>query len=475
MALFIWLVAIVLAVWLFLRPKPIPRWITIVLLVLFTILTLLVSLGSRVILLRFGPGHSAILLPFRMLMPAYVWPLCCIAALCGLAGIALFLQSWRLRRRFDFVCGWSLLLVVAGFASGGIAADYIARVTTSHDPDFASAFGPDWQDRITERTPAMLQRRWWPIRYRDPDPRVQRDVVLATIPGTQRNLLADLWLPPEGVQSSGVALLFFHGSAWHFFDKGLGMDPTFRHLAAQGHVVLDVAYRLAPEADLVGMVGDVKRSVVWMRANGANYGVSQQRIVLCGASAGGQIALLAAYSPGDPELTPQELAREDTSVRGVVSYYGPADMRAYVSHDAGKLTRTGIRPLKKVSLRLGPMNLEQMMLNVMGGMPDEVPHAYDLAHVASHVTPKSPPTLLFQGQYDFIVQPQAVRELAASLRAAHVPVIYIEFPKTDHGFDYSTVFPKSKGNNLPIESQYAPPTESALYELDRFLALTASP
>ena len=51
------------------------------------------------------------------------------------------------------------------------------------------------------------------------------------------------------------------------------MDPTFRHLAAQGHVVMDVSYRLAPEADLLGMVGDVKRSVAWLKANAARYGV----------------------------------------------------------------------------------------------------------------------------------------------------------------------------------------------------------
>jgi acetyl esterase/lipase len=160
----------------------------------------------------------------------------------------------------------------------------------------------------------MLLCRWSPVPFRDPDPRVERDVAFATIPGTDRKLLVDLWLPPQGVAPSGVALIFFHGSAWHFFDKGIGMDPTFRHLAAQGHVVMDVSYRLAPEANLPGMVGDVKRSVAWMKANSARYGVNPERVVAGGASAGGQIAMLAAYSPGLAEFTPPELTGADTSV-----------------------------------------------------------------------------------------------------------------------------------------------------------------
>jgi acetyl esterase/lipase len=266
-------------------------------------------------------------IPLRLMMPAFSWALCWGGALCAFISFVLAFLIWRGRRRLRFAGTLSIFLALVNTVTFALAAQYIVRVIAA-PADLASAFGPEWQSRIpAAQARRMLLRRWSPVSFHDSDPRVDRDVPFATIPGTDRKLLADLWLPPQGVTPSGVALIFFHGSAWHFFDKGIGMDPTFRHLAAQGHVVMDVSYRLAPEADLPGMVGDVKRSVAWMKANSARYGVNAERVVAGGASAGGQIAMLAAYSPGLLEFTPQELAGTDTSVRGVVSYYGPADMR----------------------------------------------------------------------------------------------------------------------------------------------------
>ena len=68
-------------------------------------------------------------------------------------------------------------------------------------------------------------------------------------PRCRRRLLCDLWQPPRGVASSGLALVFLHGGAWYMLDKDFFTRPFFRHLAAQGHVVMDVAYRMYPETD----------------------------------------------------------------------------------------------------------------------------------------------------------------------------------------------------------------------------------
>ena len=49
------------------------------------------------------------------------------------------------------------------------------------------------------------------------------------------------------------------------------------------------AYRLCPEVDIYGMVGDVKRAIAWMKANASRYGVNPEKIVLGGGSAGGHL------------------------------------------------------------------------------------------------------------------------------------------------------------------------------------------
>ena len=474
-----WITAGIVSAWLILRGKLLPRWLTALSLVALSVTTFFFALFSIVIPFRYVVGRPIIMIPLRLMMPAFSWALCWAGALCAFVSFVLAFLIWRGRHRLGFAGTLSIFLALVNSISFALASQYIIRVVAA-PADFDSAFGPEWRSRIpATQTRDMLIHRWWPVPFSDPHARVERDVAFSIVPGTDRKLMADLWLPPQGVTPSGLALIFFHGSAWHFFDKGIGMDPTFHHLAAQGHVVMDVSYRLAPEADLFGMVGDVKRSVAWMKANAERYGVDPQRVVAGGASAGGQIAMLAAYSPGVPEFTPAELAGADTSVRGVVSYYGPADMRAYVSHEIGRFSSTGVRATEKLPLGdpashmpNGPMSLEQMMFNVMGGMPQEVPQAYNLAEVRSHVTPASPPTLIFQGEFDCVIQAAAVRNLAIALRLAHVPMVYVEFPETDHGFDVATSLnPAGRGGYLPVESQFSPPTETALYDLDRFLAI----
>ena len=166
--------------------------------------------------------------------------------------------------------GWlyhAPIAVAAGLLGAGISVIYIALVTVPQ-PGFDLAFGKDWKTRIPpSRESHMLKRRWnlgWP---RTGEPRWERDIPFWTIPGTDRKLLCDVWQPPEGVARSGLAFVYLHGSGWYIVDKDFGTRPLFRHLAAQGHVIMDVAYRLCPEVDIYGMVGDVKRAVAWMKAN----------------------------------------------------------------------------------------------------------------------------------------------------------------------------------------------------------------
>ena len=362
--------------------------------------------------------------------------------------------------------GWlyhAPIAVGAGLLAAAAAAIYIARVTAPQ-PGFARAFGEDWASRIPAcRADQMLKRRWNLWLPRTGEPRWERDIPFWTIPGTERKLLCDLWQPPEGVAPSGLALVFLHGSAWWILDKDFGTRPLFRQLAAQGHVVMDVAYRLCPEVDIYGMVGDVKRAVAWMKANSARYQVDPECIVLCGGSAGGHLALLAAYTPHHPLLTPPDLRGEDLTVRAVVSYYGPTDLRACYLHL--DLTRTVNMPKVEIGLP-GAADMKKSMTEagrmdtLLGGHLHQVPEVYDLASPVTHVGAGSPATLLIQGEPDVIQPAAAARVLYAKLVECGVPAVNIVYPLTNHAFDML----------LP---QMSPPAHAALYYLERFLALTA--
>jgi acetyl esterase/lipase len=224
---------------------------------------------------------------------------------------------------------------------------------------------------------------------------------------------------------------------------------------------MDVAYRLCPEVDIYEMVGDVKRAVAWMKDNAERYNVNPDRIVLGGASAGGHLALLAAYAPAHPQLTPQDLQGNDLQVRAVVSYYGPTDLRACYEH----LDQKRLIGLPGVEIGLpGSAEMEKSIQDagrldmLLGGHLHQVPEIYELASPITHVHPGCPPTLLIQGEPDVIAPVAATRALYRRLVECGVPAINVVYSLTNHAFDLL----------LP---QVSPSAQAALYEMERFLAL----
>jgi acetyl esterase/lipase len=215
-----------------------------------------------------------------------------------------------------------------------------------------------------------------------------------------------------------------------------------------------------------------------MKTNAVRFNVDPARIVIAGGSAGGHLALLAAYTAQRVDLRPPEVGNADLSVCGAVSWYGPTDMRVYYDYAGRKfdtIVRHGQRQTtdqvnewlySHMGIDMTPMNAWQpglsvqdnMMSALFGGTPAKVPDEYRLGSPITHADPYCPPTLLLQGADDFIVSAEAVRQLADRLRQAGVPVVNVEYPQTDHAFDL-------------ILPHLSPAAQAALYETERFLAL----
>jgi acetyl esterase/lipase len=394
---------------------------------------------------RFKPpfSFSFVLLP---LVTGATSPIMAVLGLLG-AGLGWFYQA--------------PLAVAAGLTGAGIMGWYVFGVTRPQ-PGFVLAFGENWLNKIPQEAAAkLLPKRWSFGLPKTPEPKLAQNIPFWTFSGTGRVLLCDIWQPPVGVAPSGLMFVYFHGSAWYLFDKDCGTRPLFRQLAAQGHVIMDVAYRLCPEVDIYEMVGDVKRAIAWAKANAARYGADPARVVLGGASAGGHLALLAAYTPEHHQLTPSDLHGQDLSVRAVVSYYGPTDLRACYEHLNQKrlvnlprvaVGQPGSAEIKKEFKDAGRLDM------LLGGHLHETPEMYTLASPVTHVQTGCPPTLLIQGEPDVITPVAATRELYRRLTACGVPSVNIVYPLTNHAFDLL----------LPSIS---PVSQAALYELERFLAL----
>jgi acetyl esterase/lipase len=433
---------------------------------------------------RLGPG--AFMLSIPKVLGGSLAPFLAVAGAVGAAfGLsALWLDRGKVPRTAKRSHRWGTralagcrLDVLAGVTGAALNAVHTQRIAASRG-NFDEAFGADWQEQIPAQLKGgMLARRWtWNLSVA-PGGHVERDIVFATVPGTDRRLLADVWCPPESVAHSGLGFIYLHGGGYSAFDKGGPTEPWFRHLAAQGHVVMDVSYRLIPETNVPGMQGDVKRALAWLKRNADRYGVNPDRIVLAGGSAGSHLALLAAYAPYHPLFTPEDVRGANLSVRGVIGYYNAGDYRlenkAAISKSALEQTVTGL--LTNVLERWSRSEIAVDDTGAwdapvfLGGRPDEWPELYRQISPIVHVGSDTPPTLQFAGEDDVYVSGTGFASgigsapaLHRRLREAGIPSVYVEFPSTDHAFDMF----------LP---KVSPAAQAAMYDVDRFLALMASP
>ena len=410
----------------------------------------------------------AFLRPRNLSVEALLWiPKLLAGALSPILGVFSALGVlWGVTKR-----DWKL--TGTGILGIGLVAKLMNDIPGSHE-QFENAFGPDWQEKIpTSVRPYLLPGRWSPLTRSPGVVGFQRDVVVWMNPKGGSDLLADLWMPVPGIARSGLAVIYAHGSGWRVGDKDMGTRHFFRRLAGQGHLVLDLAYTLWPQADIPSMVSELNRAVMWMKEKSGTYGLNPERIVLMGASAGGHLALLAAYAPDVPEFQPSP-NNGDTSVRGVVAFYPPVDFLEFhlqagghIHTSPGWVDRVADAMMKRIftpqSEHLEGKNSEtmenfDMLAEMLGGDLDEIPETYRLLSPITHVSPRCPPTLLLQGSDDVFGLAPPLRRFHQNLQAARVPSILVEFPHTEHGFDLL----------LP---QISPAAQAATYDVERFLAL----
>jgi acetyl esterase/lipase len=227
-----------------------------------------------------------------------------------------------------------------------------------------------------------------------------------------RPLLLDVYLP--GRPESAPLVVFLHGGGWLRGDRSM-VSPQFAswrpgplaRLAAAGFAVASVDYRLSGEARFPAQLEDVSAAVGWLTGRAAEYGFDAGRIVLWGESAGAHLAALLGLQSTGPR------------VRGVIDWYGPADLLALDEQvgAAGALTDD---PLDTREARL------------LGAPVAEVPELARAASPVSQVRAGAPPFLIAHGTADQAVPFAQSEALAAALAEAGVGVRFEAVDGADH-------------------------------------------
>lgn len=106
------------------------------------------------------------------------------------------------------------------------------------------------------------------------------------------------------------AVLFFHGGGWVLGDLDSHDSIAADLCSRTGAIVVAVHYRLAPEHPFPAAFDDCYAALSHVAGHAADFGVDPARIVVCGDSAGGNLAAataLAARDRNGPALAGQVL------------------------------------------------------------------------------------------------------------------------------------------------------------------------
>ncbi|WP_404478439.1 alpha/beta hydrolase fold domain-containing protein [Novosphingobium sp. BL-52-GroH] len=260
------------------------------------------------------------------------------------------------------------------------------------------------------------------------------DVVYRTLAG-YRPLKLDVYAHAGATRKRRLPLiLFVHGGGWSVGNaRASGAFADFpaalAGLARQGYVVASMDYRLSGEAPFPGALKDVKSAVQYLRGAAPQYGIDPERVVVWGASAGGQLAALAGTTCGEAVFAPDPERRlgkpastgpaQSDCVQGVVAWYGIFDFaELHAASPSGPLA-----------------DLTATFLGCTGWCADKGREASP----TSYVDRSDPPMLLIHGLADTLVPSAQTDRMACELRAAGVPVETAFIPGVNHGFNGKTL------------------------------------
>lgn len=236
------------------------------------------------------------------------------------------------------------------------------------------------------------------------------DLVYKTV--GERDLHIDVFRPAPG-RSVGQGLVLVHGGAWRAGSKA-HFYALANLLAQRGYTIFLPEYRLAPEQRYPAGMDDIADAMAWAQREAPHYGLRADRIAIGGASSGGQMASLLAYSgpsavAGTARTPPNALIDLD----GVLDATSPLALQ--YENAAGAMS-----PLAQW----------------LGGSFEQAPELWRAASAASHVGAASPPTLIISsGAPRFTAGRERVLSVLARNRIRTATYTYAKAPHDFWLFD----------------------------------------
>lgn len=216
-----------------------------------------------------------------------------------------------------------------------------------------------------------------------------------------------MWRPP-GVDSDRPVVVLIHGGFWRqLYTKRL-MRPMARAIAAHGWVAYNIEYRRVGRLGGGGWPATFDDVAAALDALAEIEGLDLERIVTCGHSAGGHLALWAGLRGSSANGLPASSSARP--VHTAISLAGVVDLTAAARRRVGG----------------------DAVVDLMGGAPHEVPERYAHGSPAELAPTGTTRQLLLHGLDDTTVPPTLSVDYAELMEARGADVRYVPLPGVAH-------------------------------------------
>lgn len=214
-------------------------------------------------------------------------------------------------------------------------------------------------------------------------------------------------------------LIYIHGGGW-VTGAYRTREADLRWYADQGLVVVTVEYALSNESRALWDVTQpqIGCALAWVAANIGDFGGDPGRIALTGDSAGGNLAINAAYMANAGTLG-SSCTGQVPRISAVAALYPVIDVAKFHDHDGASIAYSG----------------SEMAAAHTGGTPRQFPERY--AHVSSptHITAQAPATLVIVGGSDSLVPAEPAYAMRRQATQAGIDFKLIDIPYAGHSFE----------------------------------------
>jgi acetyl esterase/lipase len=191
------------------------------------------------------------------------------------------------------------------------------------------------------------------------------------------------------------------------------------YLIGHGYAIASVGYRFSKDSIFPAQIRDCNAAIRYIFQHAAELGVDTSRVVVAGASAGGHLASLAGMSLNNKrqDFNPYPLKGRKVSIKGVINFYGPADLYAFHGDGAGYKVDSASSSVSRL----------------LGASPLVRPDLAKWASPATYVDKDDPPVLILHGDKDPIIHYYLGPLFYNVLRLAGVKATLVTVPGGGHG------------------------------------------